>query len=200
MLDLSSFAAIIFGILCLALVAAVVTRPKPLRGFLSNVTGLEIGLTGVKLQLAVDAAQRAIESKEGPSGQDPSLVATVKAIHHAKRVLWVDDDPQLCAPEVDALKAMGVDVDQALTNDEALRAVMGTEFDLIISDIGRRPPETPTEGIRLPGLISRYAKSIPPILYYVGDLESPETPQGFPATNRPSELFVLIESTLRIRR
>ncbi len=140
----------------------------------------------------------AIKDKEGVATDPDQLAEDFRDFPGARSILWVDDNPQHNEHEMKALKGLGLRIDTVMTNNEAVRALLTGQYDLIISDIGRGPPEPETGGLKLPGMLLKFCPRIPPIVYYVGNQSDPETPQGFHVTSRPSELFRLVKSMLRM--
>jgi DNA-binding response OmpR family regulator len=71
------------------------------------------------------------------------------------RVLVVEDEEDLRAAIRDVLRSAGCSVDTASSVAEALRHVLGRDYDVVISDI--RLPKT--DGIELARLLSRRVRS-----------------------------------------
>ena len=53
----------------------------------------------------------------------------------AKRILVVDDEPDICLLLRDKLEQCGYQVSEAADGEEAIRAVIESSFDLVITDI-----------------------------------------------------------------
>lgn len=96
--------------------------------------------------------------------------------------------------EAKALRARGVEIDFATNNDEAVRYAASESYDLVISDIARRPPEGENAGLELPTRFGMTGE--PPIVYYTGRAIAPTTPAGQPVCDKPSELFELVAAEL----
>jgi CheY-like chemotaxis protein len=111
------------------------------------------------------------------------------------RVLWVDDRPADNRLETQALRALGVDVDVAATNAEATAYVAARDYDVVVSDIGRGPPEERTAGLRLPAQLAAAGRVLP-LVYYVGRAEQPRTPGGELVVDAPSALFAELRRRL----
>jgi CheY-like chemotaxis protein len=150
----------------------------------------------VTISGAMAPAARAVEEKEGHRPDEGKLRADLEAIPRSSRVLWVDDHPENNELEIRALNRLGVQVETVASNEEAEQAVRRNSYDLIISDIGRDEPEEPKAGLELPRKLATVTAHPFPIVYYTGYAESPQTPDGYAVTDRPSELFSLIRSEL----
>ncbi|WP_342316223.1 response regulator [Lysobacter sp. FW306-1B-D06B] len=64
-----------------------------------------------------------------------------------KRILWVDDNPRNNSFLIASLQDRGATVDTALTTQDALRQLQRSQYDIVISDMGR--PEGDRAGIEL---------------------------------------------------
>lgn len=67
------------------------------------------------------------------------------------RILWVDDHPSNNAFGIERLEKRGLDVRKELSTDAAMRALLEEEFDIVITDLGRRESgaERPFAGLEL---------------------------------------------------
>lgn len=155
---------------------------------------IEVG--AVKLEVAFQQASAAIQAREGRAPGKDELARLVGDLIQGRRILWVDDNPGNNEHELGALTALGYVIEQADTNEVAASRASEKSFDLVISDIGRKPPAPPTEGLNLPGYLQGQGIIIPPVIYYVMHKDGDETPDGYPVTNRPSELFALVANRL----
>jgi CheY-like chemotaxis protein len=104
------------------------------------------------------------------------------------RVLWVDDLPENNIYEQQVLRAFGVDIETALSTDDAMVNIEKRRFDVVVSDMARHGQ--PDAGLQL---LNRLRKSgnQTPIVYYVGSVEpSRGTPIGaFGIADRPEALL-----------
>jgi CheY-like chemotaxis protein len=76
------------------------------------------------------------------------LQSTISApTNSSKRILWVDDNPKNNSFLVASLEERGIRVDIALSTDEALAKFKSTQYDIVISDMGR--PEGNKAGLDL---------------------------------------------------
>jgi CheY-like chemotaxis protein len=114
------------------------------------------------------------------------------SINQAK-VLWVDDNPDNNQYERNALLALGVQFELAITTEDALRLLKTKNFNLVITDFARY--DDPQGGYTLLDQV-RTLSSPPPLIIY----SSSANPQhekdarsrgAYGETNRPQELFDL---------
>lgn len=111
-----------------------------------------------------------------------------------KRVLWVDDRPHNNVFERRALESLGLQITLATSTDEALVQLSQSQFDVIVSDMGR--PSDPRAGYTLLNAL-RSKGNATPFIIYAGS-KAPEHlaeakekgAQG--CTNRPDELFGMV--------
>ena len=87
-----------------------------------------------------------------------------------RRVLWVDDNPSNNTSERRALEALGITVVEAQSTDEAVEALRGGGFDVVISDLRRVEDgaERPEAGIDLARRIHDELKLGVPVFIYGG--------------------------------
>ncbi len=116
------------------------------------------------------------------------------------QLLWVDDAPANNRLEVQALREIGVEIDIAVSNDEAAAYARSRRYDLVISDIGRSSAvEDQRAGLALPSVL-REAGNQTPVVYYVGEAERPETESGKPVFDAPSKLLAYVKAQLSAPR
>lgn len=119
-----------------------------------------------------------------------------------RRILWLDDQPANNSHEVAALRALGLQVIERSTNEQALGqlATGSDEIHMIISDIGRVDNNAP-DGLEF---LSTYRQSggMLPVVFYITEVD-PERPLPAGAsglTNRPDELIhLIIDAMERVR-
>jgi DNA-binding winged helix-turn-helix (wHTH) protein/CheY-like chemotaxis protein len=116
------------------------------------------------------------------------------------RVLWVDDQPDGNLQEITTLEQAGLVVDTAISNAAAADQMRGREYDLLISDIRRPHPEHENSGLDLPRAVVPDRNRLPPIIYYAHRVTGPRTQDGYPVTNKASELFRLVSDVFRWRQ
>lgn len=120
-------------------------------------------------------------------------------VFHGARVLWIDDNPNGIAAEKQALQALGVHVDVAQTNQDAIRLLGLRSQDLLISDISREGD--PGAGLKFLSEL-RSMQHPEPVIFYIGHVD-PErgTPaHAFGITDRPDELLDYVMDVLVRRR
>src|SRR5262249_32543926 len=111
--------------------------------------GAEVTAKRQEAAAAIGAAVGAREVTEAGAEKsiDPRDVAdalpSVRAQRRmdGSRVLWVDDRPDNNRYERQALEALGLRIDLSTSTDDALRKVRSSNYDLIISDMGRPPDD-----------------------------------------------------------
>lgn len=121
----------------------------------------------------------------------------VRDVVKGARVLWVDDHPEWNSWEISWLQAAGAHVQTVETTRSAM-ALIGSGFDLAISDIAREGKDT--AGVdALPALHSAAPET--PVVFYIGQPPTRGVPVGaFGITNRPDELLHLILDVLERSR
>lgn len=170
--------------------------PSAFRGILNRTKELEISKDRIKITFAVQSAIESFRQKGAEVPSEKQIEHQLHPLQGYHRVLWVDDNPTNNIFEIETLLGLGWQVDIADTNDHAARLMGQFQYDLIISDIGRSPPETPTAGLDLPTKLRQDGVKMRPIVYYIGTAERAETDDGFPVTDRPDTLFVAIQQAL----
>ncbi|MGW2614628.1 response regulator [Streptomyces sp. NPDC001500] len=150
--------------------------------------------------------QQQLTARTGRSlqGEDPSPPAR----DVLRRILWVDDNPANNAYQTGQMQAMGVEVVQAESTDEGLRALRRSPlpFDAVISDMGRTEDGgfDPDAGLTLIRRI-REAGDTVPVFVYGGSGATARREQvaaagGDGVTQSPSELFALLGQVGRFPR
>jgi DNA-binding winged helix-turn-helix (wHTH) protein/CheY-like chemotaxis protein len=152
----------------------------------------------IQLERATSSGIGAMESRgEAPTDRDV-LREDLRQIRSG-RVLWVDDQPTGNRREITTLEQAGLVVDTAISNAAAADQMRGREYDLIISDIRRPSPENENSGLDLPRVVVPDRNRLPPIIYYLQRVTGPRTQDGYPVTNKPSELFHMVSDVFRWR-
>lgn len=80
-----------------------------------------------------------------------------------KRILWVDDNPKNNSFFVALLESRGAQVDTALSTDEGIAMFRRSQYDVVISDMGR--PEGERAGIDLTRAIKQNSPSTPVYIF-----------------------------------
>lgn len=181
------FALIVFGI-------ALWRFPEEVRSLIRRTASVQISGEGI----AWTIFQEAIEEKEGREASAAELRPELSRLAGG-RILWVDDSPANNRLEVQSLRAAGVEIDTATSNQEALSYLGRSHYDLVLSDVHRPPPQEPEAGLALDSLL-REAGVSPPIAYYVGEATGAETPGGQPVFDTPTDLLRHVATVLAGRR
>lgn len=129
---------------CLALILLVVAIRR------NKIDRLVVGPISIMMKeeavQATAAAARSWQSNTDRYNVDVSRIrATVERAFSpktfdnmiGKSVLWVDDNPANNELAVRALRKFRLDVEQTISTDAALAALLRRKFDLVISDMGR---------------------------------------------------------------
>jgi CheY-like chemotaxis protein len=95
------------------------------------------------LDQIMNSLRSASKDKTSQEPEHALVAAAEKALRTAEvssaflPILWVDDTPSNNTPLVDALHALGIGVDQALSTAAAMEALNKRSYGLVISDLGR---------------------------------------------------------------
>lgn len=151
---------------------------------------------GVELEFAVEdlkqASQRqGIELQPGSASALSQRLNRTAEILVGMRILWVDDQPNNNIAEQALLRRFGVKFATAKTTNDALKLLVQTSYNAVITDMSR--PEGNTAGLDLLKK-AREAKDDTPFIVYTGaDQRDKDRPAGlFGTTNRPDELVNLV--------
>jgi CheY-like chemotaxis protein len=122
----------------------------------------------------------------------------VQPVLEGARAPWVDDHPRNNAYECRTLTALGIQVEFAVSTEEALAKSRGVSYDVILSDIAR---ERPDAGLVLLGRL-REAGCLTEVVFYVGQMDKRwGVPVGaFGITNQPEPLLHLVFDVIERRR
>ena len=156
---------------------------------------------------AAEASRPDGDSDRGRVARDARAAATVVAEVAPPRVirrvsgskvLWVDDQPNNNVYPRQALEALGVDVELALSTDEALEKLRHQKFGAIISDMGR-PPDRKAGYTLLDTLRAKGDKT--PFVIYAGsrlpEHQAKSRKHGaIGCTNRADELLQMVLGAL----
>ncbi len=189
-----------FGIplLVLGVIIVVLVRyPRLLPGLLEGrgVEEVSIGITGINVKLAADRLAKANAVWDLPNPDSKDVREWLASLVRIPHILWVYDDPKSVRNEIAALQYLGFDQAIVTTNKQARKHVARRPVDVIVSDIDRKK-EGCDAGLRLREDLKGIRETLPPIFYYVGQVDGPFTPAGDPVTNAPIELFRLIGHAL----
>jgi DNA-binding winged helix-turn-helix (wHTH) protein/CheY-like chemotaxis protein len=153
----------------------------------------------IQLERATSSGLGAILSRGEPAADRDELREELRQMRSG-RVLWVDDAPAGNLREIGTLEQAGLVVDVVTSNAAAAERMQGREYDVIISDIGRPLPEPARAGLDLPRVIVPDRNRVPPLIYYARVVKQPRTDDGYPVTNKPSELIRLVSDVFRWRQ
>jgi CheY-like chemotaxis protein len=139
--------------------------------------------------------------------QAQAVVAQSSALRRAQlvhpvlkgaRVLWVDDQPRNIAYECQALIALGVAVELAVSTDAALAKVRQASYDVILSDMARDRPDAGLVLLRM----LREVGCPTEVVFYVGQVDKGKgVPAGaFGITNQPEPLLHYVLDVLERSR
>lgn len=156
-----------------------------------------------KVRDIATALKEADQGGQGPKESERQLVKVAEsAVSSARsgstpgaRILWVDDHPENNSSLVSALTSLGIQVDLALSTEEALRRIERGGYALVITDLGRREDDVENEMAGRDLIVAIRERELAiPVFVYAGSravlhrdelLESGATL----VTNRPSRLF-----------
>ncbi len=113
----------------------------------------------------------------------------VESVVRGARVLWVDDYPENNRNECSLLRALGVEVEQVRSTQEAIDKLSQNRYDLLLSDIARHG--VADAGLRM---LKQLVQGAPPLVFYVGRLDQSQgVPCGaFGIADRPEPLLHLV--------
>lgn len=192
---------VLFPVLVLAVFGWLVSR-HPLSLYApSDFRKDEHYIAAAELRAAKAAAAltAASFSTGGPISPEEAASIAVTSVKEASSsasksrscVLWVDDRPENNSSLRDAFLEFGIDVQIALSTEQALASLEASKFDAIISDMGRK--EGDQEGyVLLDAVRKRQFKM--PFFIYAGSNSAEhkaqaETRGAQGSTNNPNELF-----------
>ena len=152
-------------------------------------------------QKSGDASPEELE-REIENEADEAAVSERTPAFENTRLLWVDDNPSNNVYERRALEEKGIRVTTSTSTEDALDRIATSEFDVIISDMGR--PEGDRAGY---DLLERKQEmgDRTPFIVYSGSGEEEHRREArrrgaLGATNRPQELFQLVRQAVGSRR
>jgi CheY-like chemotaxis protein len=188
---------------------------KPLVHFFGSIREGSIKLGMLELQMKQAAAEAAttaeIEKEAGTahtisfasgSGKSQRLVDWLMHVPlnelSGRKVLWVDDHPENNALEVQSLNSLGIEVTVAESTADAMRALQGNEFDVVISDMARHDDDQ--AGYALLEKIRMLRPTTPLIIYsssHTADQARSIVSSGaYGSTSKASELVELVVSAI----
>jgi CheY-like chemotaxis protein len=159
-----------------ALLVYLTLRPviKTQLGKLRSVDGLGVRLDFAEalLEAQTKADHSAAEPEDAPAPSARERRSAVSRLEHAaefmtgRTILWVDDHPEWNTPVATLFRRVGMTVETVKSTRDALDALRGTSFDLIITDM-RRETEEPgtTAGVTLLDALAKQRIATPVILF-----------------------------------
>lgn len=182
---------ILCGFLLVLALMAVWRFPEEVRSLVRRTSMITISRQGIAWRIY----EEAVEIKEGHEPSAKRLKPLMRRLGSG-RLLWVDDAPANNRLEVQALRELGLEIDTASSNAEAVSYARSRPYDLVLSDIGRAGPEEDVRaGLALPAELKAIG-STAPVAYYVGEAEGPQTETGEPVFDTPSGLLAHVAATL----
>ena len=111
------------------------------------------------------------------------------------KILWVDDNPGNNNAERNALSALKIQIDEAISTKNALTLLRMEDYNLVISDVGRG--FNSTAGFDLLRTMRREGFEVPVIFYT--DRQRPVPEEALALTTRPDELMEWVFKALEGR-
>ena len=162
-----------------------------------------------RMQLSAVASLAVASARQDGSSSTPDVDQVVQAVQRVsarakersvRSILWVDDRPTNNTYTQRAFQSVGVNVELALSTQEAINLLGERDFDAIISDMGRK--EGPREGYVLLEKIRANGVTIPFFIHAASSSTQhrAETARhgGQGCTSDPSELFDMVMSALSV--
>jgi CheY-like chemotaxis protein len=182
---------VIFVFLLVVFLVLAFAFPDDLRALLRRTSSVEVTRDGLKIALVAEV----VEQKEGRHPSTSELERLASGIPAGRHILWVDDQPANNRAEIQALRSLGLRVDTATSNEEGLSYTKVNTYDLVLSDIGRLPPQPDTAGLDLPMALSEVGVRAP-VAFYVGKVREPATQAGQPVFDTPTALLIWVREQL----
>lgn len=214
---LNAIAAMISALAWPTVTVVVLRAVAPeLRKFLSGLGEISIDAAGIKASLkksraeATAALSAAVASKASERSSNGNVrhdtaelveeTVTPDLLERARaaNLLWVDDNPSNNRYELRALRALGLTIETSTSTEDALKRIANTEFDLIISDLGR--PGDDRAGLTLLTRLRQMSIRTPYLIYAspraLAFREEARKLGAIDCTDRADELFRLVSTTL----
>ncbi|QKW07085.1 response regulator [Streptomyces sp. NA04227] len=151
-----AFAAVVYFTLRTTLIQRMVPRLTAVRAL------------GIELELASELLDRAQDASESTVTATARRTALGRLEHAADalqggKVLWVDDHPEGNASLVELFRSVGMEIDLALSTEEATPLFRRRPYDIIISDIDRDGDQR--AGIKMLRKLEQYSVYAPVLIY-----------------------------------
>jgi CheY-like chemotaxis protein len=165
---MSQLGGLLGGIAAILWVLLAIAVAYNLRGSLAErlpfLTKLGVSPSGVSMEFAEAKLDEALAvanaATNAPGGRVVGEAAKQGVLQRLERnedllrnarMLWADDHPENNNSIIALLRRFGAKIDTPKTNDEAIRLLQGTRYDVIISDVARdsEGPASDLKGIEL---------------------------------------------------
>jgi CheY-like chemotaxis protein len=174
------FAIVVYFTLRGTIIQRMVPRLRAVRAF------------GVEIELASELLDRAQVQRQAVPDPMARRTALGRLEHAAEllrggKILWVDDHPGGNAPLVELFRSCGIEVELALSTEEADLLFRRRSYDILISDVARGG--NPRAGFDMLRLLEQFGMRVP-VLIYTGhfDPEQGLDRRVFAATTDPIDL------------
>jgi CheY-like chemotaxis protein len=188
---------------------------KPLLHLIGSIREGSIKLGMLELQMKQAAAEAATTAEIKKEAGTPKTLSLAPGVGKSQRlvdwllhipldeltgrkVLWVDDHPENNALEAQSLTALGIDITFVESTADAMRAIKGNEFDVVISDMARHDDDQ--AGYSLLEKVRAVRPTMPFILYSsshsVDQARSIASSGAYGSTSKASELVELVVSAI----
>ena len=135
--------------------------------------------------------QKQIDSIVDLVSKTPLTEKKQASIKWKNKILWVDDKPEKIVFEKSAFESQGLDVNIALSTDEALALMEHNKYAVIISDMSRK--EGDTEGYALLDRIRKAGNRTPFFIYSCANLLDQAVEKGAQGNaNNSQDLFEMV--------
>jgi CheY-like chemotaxis protein len=192
---------LIVGILALLFLALRVRIPAKVGLTVGKFISVKVELSADEKNKAVGAAEKAAKARgqSGPEAAEQvrSRVSSLEKVR-LTRVLWVDDHPDNNTYESLALLNLGFVITTATSNQAARYCLSESQFDLVITDLGR--DSTEDDGTRLIHELHAERPGLPVVVYtgWAGKHRADLVQAG--ATAVEDTPAALISAVLTVRR
>lgn len=183
--------------------------------FIAGPTGIEASAKRRQVEAAASlgAAEALRAARENEEFDEATVTAIADTVTRAtsrrsmrqrghRTILWVDDHPANNRYERKALEALGIQIDESLSTEDAMSKLHRRAYDVVITDMGR-PPDARAGYTLLHQMQDENIKA-PLIIYARGNLpehrREAHSRGAFGNTNNPQELFQLVTRAIEQSR
>ncbi|MDH4276319.1 MAG: hypothetical protein OEW08_14900 [Gammaproteobacteria bacterium] len=164
--------------------------------------GVEIDFVQRYIDAALELAEKSKKWQVQVSQQDKERAMArarrCQELFRGTQVLWIDDQPENNINERRMFRKLHVDIDTAISSDQAFAMLREARYDVILSDMARG--DDPSAGI---SFLQRYVENTLesdriPLIFYIGVRDSSKgTPAfAFGLAHKPDELLHLVIDVL----